>query len=103
MHATDIVGYTFNGHNYFPEAIIGAMPLGEGEAFDGWGLGEGINIPVEDNLADLARSFGIDREDETSYDSSEFPKVIFASQIDSEEDRMLDSTGNLRTCAEYYF
>ena len=103
MHATDIVGYTFNGQNYFPEAIIGAMPFGKGEAFDGWGLGEGIDIPVEVNLTDLAWSFGFDREDETSYDSSEFPKVIFASQIDSEDDEMLDPTGKLVTFAEYYF
>jgi hypothetical protein len=36
---------------------------------------------VEDQLDGLARNLGIDRENERTYDSGDFPKVIFADQV----------------------
>lgn len=86
QHATDIVGYTFNADTYCREHIVGALPTGEGEAFDGWALAQGVRMSTEDNLSQIAYAFGIDRDDESSFDSSEFPKVIFADQAWDGED-----------------
>jgi hypothetical protein len=85
MSATDIVGYTFNADNYCPDCIIAVLPTGDGEAFDGWALAKGVRMSTEDNLHEIAAAFGIDWTDEHSFDSSEFPKVIFDSQLESDE------------------
>ena len=37
----------------------------------------------EDALDQIAAANGFDRHDEKSFDTDEFPKVVFASQIDS--------------------
>jgi hypothetical protein len=42
-------------------------------------------MSTEDNLHEIAAAFGIDWTDEDSFDSSEFPKVIFDSQLESDE------------------
>jgi len=81
-HSTDIVGYTYKADNYCTGCIIDALPTGEGEEFDGWKLTSGIRMSTEKNLTELAYAFGIDRNDEYSFDSSEFPKVIFAYMLD---------------------
>ena len=81
--AFDIVGYTFNADNYCPNCIIDVLPTGDNEAFGGWQLANGIKMSVEDNLSEIAYAFSINRNDESSFDSDEFPKVIFA---DSEWD-----------------
>jgi hypothetical protein len=83
--AWDIVGYTFNAEVYCPEHIIDALPTGEGEAYDGWKLAEGIRMSTEDNLNEIAYAFGIDRHDERSFDSGDFPKVIFSSDVEDAE------------------
>jgi hypothetical protein len=85
MKAYDIVGYTFNADQYCPACITEMLPVGEGEAYDGWRLASGVRMTTEGNLDEIAYAFGIDRMDESSYDSSEFPKVIFASQIEDDE------------------
>jgi hypothetical protein len=82
MKAYDIVGYTYNADIYCPACIIAALPTGEGGAFDGWALGKGTTMATEDNLNEIAFAFGIDRKDETTFDSGDFPKVIFASQVE---------------------
>jgi hypothetical protein len=69
-------GYTFQADTYCGPCVIDALPTGEDQPFDGWALGEGINMPVDDNLNELAYAFGIDRDDETTFDSEDFPKVI---------------------------
>lgn len=86
MKAWTIVGYTFRTDNYCPRHVIDALPTGPGEAFDGWALAPGVHMTTEDNLSELAAAFGIDRTDEYSYDSGDFPKVIFASQVESDDD-----------------
>lgn len=85
VHATDIIGYTFQADIYCPECIASALPTGDGEAFDGWKLADGVRKPAEDNLSEIAAAFGINRDDESSYDSDEFPKVIFASMAEDAE------------------
>jgi hypothetical protein len=76
-----IVGYTFAVDNYCPDCIVASLPTGPGEAFDGWALAKGAdNMSTEANLSEVAAAFGIDRDDERTFDSSEFPKVIFSDQ-----------------------
>lgn len=86
MKAWEIVGYTYNADNYCSgSCVIDALPTGSGERYDGWKLAHGVRMSTEDNLDEIAAAFGIDRNDEYSYDSSEFPKVIFASQLEGDE------------------
>lgn len=81
----DIVGYTFNADQFCPNCIIDMLPTGEGEEFDGWKLAAEVKMSVEDNLSEIAYAFSIDREEETSFDSSEFPKVIFNGMASSDD------------------
>lgn len=73
-----IVGYTFNADIYCPRCIVEVLPTGEGQAFDGWALADGVSVPTEVNLDEIAAAFGIDRYDERTFDSGDFPKVVFA-------------------------
>jgi hypothetical protein len=86
-HSTDIIGYQFNGAHYCPRCIIEALPTGPGGAFDGWKLAPeyALRTPVETNLSEIAYAFQIDRSDESTFDSAEFPKVIFDSQAEGPE------------------
>jgi len=82
--AWEVVGYTYQAETLCPACTLSALPMGDGETFDGWYEVDG-NMSPEDNLSELAAAFGIDRMDESSYDSGDFPKVIFSS--DSEGDQ----------------
>jgi len=86
--AWDIVGYTYACETLCPACTVAALPTGEGETFDGWR--DMTNMSAEDNLTELAAAFGIDRMDEHSFDSGDFPKVIFSS---SNEDESCDHCG----------
>ena len=75
MKSTDIVGYTFNADVFCPLCLVDAM-----EEEDG--ISNQIINPdysVEDYLRDVAQHQGIDLSE--PFDSSEFPKVIFADQV----------------------
>lgn len=85
MKAYDIVGYTYNADQYCTGCIIDALPTGEGQQFDGWKLAAGVRMSTEDNLSEIAAAFQIDRMDEHTYDSSEFPKVIFADSATEDD------------------
>lgn len=88
MRADRIVGYTFRADNWCTAHIVQQLPTGEGEAFDGWALAEGAApMQPEDELDEIAAAFGIDRMTETTFDSDNFPKVIFAYQIDALTER----------------
>lgn len=79
MRHDTIVGYTYNAENLCPacglEAIIRTDNRPPSER----------NEDVETVLDRIAREDAIDREDESSFDSSAFPKVIFAIMIDDGE------------------
>jgi hypothetical protein len=78
MHATDIVGYTYNADTYCPsctERIADERLLQIAPTVD----------PGLDVLGTWARELGIDREDERSYDSGDFPKVVFADMVEDDE------------------
>jgi hypothetical protein len=78
-HSTTIVGYMYSADIYCPGCILAALPTAQGGQFDGWK--DLSNQPVETSLDELAAAFGFDRHDEYSYDSDEFPKVVFAGQV----------------------
>ena len=83
--ARDIVGYTFQADTYCSGCIIDQLPTGHGQPYDGWALAPGVFMPVEANLDEIAYAFGIDRNDETTFDSGDFPKVIFSSMVEDTE------------------
>jgi len=74
----EVVGYTFRADTYCPAHIADALPTGEGEAYDGWHLL--VPMSAEQNLDEIALAFGIDRHDEATFDTGDFPKVVFADQ-----------------------
>lgn len=80
MKAFDIVGYTYAVENWLPEELLEAL-IASGDLAPG-----ARGIGLEAALDQLAGERGIDRQDERSFDSSEFPKVIFASQLNLEDD-----------------
>lgn len=79
-----ILGYTFAADNYCPRCITKVLPVGEGEIFDGWDLAKGVRWDVEHNLDEIALAFGIDRSNEHSFDSAEFPKVITRQMLQAD-------------------
>lgn len=79
MAMTDIVGYTYRAENYTPTALIELLIA------DGSLTAEAREIREEDALTALAAQRGIDRMDEWSFDSDDFPKVIFDSQVTEDD------------------
>lgn len=92
-NATNIVAYTFQAANYCPDCIRDAVksryPLD-------YPLADSIGPfdTTEDILGTVAKSLNLcgnrpagtfDRYDEHSFDSGEFPKVVFGSQVDEPE------------------
>jgi len=66
----EIIGYTYRANNYTPAALIGyMMHIRELSP-------AAIDMHPEDALDQLAGAYCIDREDEFSFDSDKFPKVI---------------------------
>lgn len=86
-----ILGYTFNGENYTPEGVIAALYADE--RYDGWQTVPGYFMPVEDNLNEIAYHECIDRSDEASFDSDDFPKVI-TGDMDIQDLILVDEDGN---------
>lgn len=83
--AWDVAGYVYAAELRCPDCTIAALPTGEGEPFDGWKLTEGVRMTPEDNLREIAYAFGIDYDDPSSYDSGDFPKPVFSSDLDGTE------------------
>lgn len=83
-HAADIVGYSYQAEIICPRCIVSALPTQRGGDFDGWALAPGVRMSTEANLDEIAQAFGIDRGDESSFDSGYFPKVIFRDMREGE-------------------
>lgn len=81
-HSTDIVAYQYKGELWAPEYIVGQLTTNPGHVRHGEFPSA---TPVEPHLTLLARIKGIDRDDESTYDSDEFPKVVFRDQLDGDE------------------
>ena len=76
-HSHDIVGYTFRADLYCPGCtlrVLHGSPTGEPPI---------AAMSYEMHLDIVARLWGVDRYDETSYDSGEFPKVAFRDMTTS--------------------
>lgn len=79
LKADTIVGYTYLAENYMPHDLIEYM-IDIGAASPA-----ARDMPVETVLDQIAEANAIDRHDEYSFDSSDFPKVIFAIMLDDDD------------------
>lgn len=67
----EVAAYAYRAEIYCPACIIAAMIVA-GDASPA-----AREMPAEDVLDQCAEAAAIDRTDETSFDSAEFPKVAF--------------------------
>jgi hypothetical protein len=81
----DVAAYNYKAETLCPDCTVAKLPTGEGEEFDGWAVAPGVRMSAEDNLSELALAFGINRNDEHTFDSDEFPKVVFVDQLEAGE------------------
>lgn len=72
---TAAAAFTFKADVYHPGCIVPAMTATND--YEGWGLAPGVDMDIEKNLDEIAAAFSINRGDEASFDSDEFPKVVF--------------------------
>lgn len=84
MASYDIVGYTYNADIYCPDCIA--------EMFSPPG-GYRRLCSYETILDRAAAAMGVNREDERSFDSDHFPKVVFEDM--AEDDRCGNCGGHL--------
>lgn len=77
----DIVGYTYAADFYCEDCIVGlvlaANPHIHSTRLD--------YLHTEPDLDRLARLLGIDRYNEATFDSGDFPKVVFADVLEDNE------------------
>lgn len=79
MKAFDIVGYTFDADNYHGRCLV-EMLVHEGHLSPA-----AVDMDPEAVFDQDAAASAIDRQDESSFDSGDFPKVIFSSQVEDDE------------------
>lgn len=80
--ATDVVGFTFEADLICPpclRAIAARYAESNGKAAD--------FVALPELLKFWADREGWDADDESSYDSSDFPKVVFGSMVESSEEK----------------
>lgn len=77
--ATDIVAYIYRAELWTPEGIVS-----EGIR-QGWLSPAARDMSTEDALDMAQHYFTLDRYDECSYDSDEFPKVVFSCMTEDGE------------------
>lgn len=74
--STDVVAYTYRAAIWCPDCILDLCK--QGEEYDPLDS-------VDVSLAKYAKRLGVDPNDEASFDSDDFPKVVFRDQVDIEE------------------
>lgn len=79
MNSWTIIGYTYNAGVYCATCILNELS-NRGDLLDA----QPVGFDAEVYLHRAAESIGIDRMDESSFDSGDFPKVIFADQDDDD-------------------
>lgn len=77
MKSDDIVGYTYDTETLCPQCTLESVVLNP-DLFDS---------NIEKALDQVAETLGIDRQDEKTFDSNSFPKVIFEVQVESSEEK----------------
>ena len=83
MSFTDVAAYQFKAELLCRDHILDALPTGVDEAYDGWA--DLSRQPVEHSLSELAYAFGINRDDECTFDSDEFPKRVLSTDLDDSD------------------
>lgn len=78
MNAFDIVAYTYQAEQLCPTCTIETLIR------DGFLDHTARDVREETALDQAASRVGVNRHDERSFDSGEFPKVVFASQVENE-------------------
>ena len=78
--AWDIVGYTYRAETLCPDHIVAQLTANPGDV----NHADATIGNAEAHLDLLARLKGIDRMDEHSFDSGDFPKVIFSSATEGD-------------------
>jgi hypothetical protein len=78
MHAIDVVGYTFEADIYHPACLISYMVATRHLS------PAAREMQPEQALDQHAAASAIDREDEYTFDSDDFPKVVFVSQVEDD-------------------
>lgn len=88
MSTDSIVGYMYEADLYCPEHIVEQLARRQWAA-DPVEAGRVIERCARDSaesaLDALAHDLAIEREDETTFDSDDFPKVVLAGMLDGDE------------------
>lgn len=79
----DIVGYTYRADNHRPDALVEAL-IREGRLAPG-----ARGMDPDEALDQLAAIEGVNRQDEYTFDSDEFPKVILFVNITEDDEEWL--------------
>jgi len=79
----DIAGYTYQADNHRPDELIELL-IAQGRLAPG-----ARGMDADEALDQLAAVEGIDRADEWSFDSDEFPKVILRIQLTEDDEEWL--------------
>lgn len=80
----NIAGYTYRADNHRPEALVEIL-IREGRLAPG-----ARGMDPDAALDQLAGVEGVDREDETAFDSGDFPKIVRADQLTVDDLDWLD-------------
>lgn len=86
----DVVAYTYRADLYTPAGVIEAL-IQEGKASPA-----ARDMDAESAIRQIVESNGFDYDDLYSYDSDEYPKPIFSSDLEGGEE-LMDETGNYVT------
>jgi len=78
-NSADIAGYQFDSQLFHGNCLISGMVLARELS------PAALDMDNEAVLDQHAGANGIDRSDENTFDSSEFPKVIFDSQVTADD------------------
>jgi hypothetical protein len=81
VNAATIAGYTYQADNFCPKHIVAQLTANPGDA----GHAAAVIADPETHLDLLARLAGVDRTDEWSFDSGDFPKVILGDQVEPDD------------------
>lgn len=80
MGSREIAGYSYKSVNLMAHELLEKL-IAEGVASP-----DASSMSAEDVLDQLAAADGIDREDDTSYDRSDFPMRIYVTQLTPVDD-----------------
>ncbi len=85
--AWDIEAYIYRADIYCPACTLKRLEVMTNRIVNlqGFFFGTLYGETTEDTLTRIAKAYRIDREDERTFDSGVFPKVVFADQLEGTE------------------